>query len=335
MPQPPTVIDAPAGQSVIHGTQVITFPNAGASVVEEIVFNKALRGIDWPDETTEFGAITSSAYSTVKGVGTMTVQFRTAASFIAIGDIFDLIIPPSISVPCRVTDIGNVSRQGEVSKMQVSFAERLHLSPLNKLHFFDNIGDTAIPCGAIRFSRPIATAGTDSLVITQRFCQKRTYWNPLPLNTVGPYGGGPFYLVEETQLQDVGIAGMVEWDRVWARKPASRQEPGSYSKTYKKLFKQWTDGNLTAVAIAARTKTIQVNVIYDYYLQGQTIGLFQGVPDVAVQSVGIFTWVEASDGFPFNPASGSQPDTNNYVHFLAGSIEPWMGAIYVRKTIYG
>lgn len=337
MPQPDTVIDTPAGQQVVHGSQQITFQFAGPAVAEEINFMRGPpRSITYPSEATEFGCDGRAAYSTVRGSGTMVVQMKGTLSVIGFGETFTFIHPGNVVVPCYVTDVGVAYRQGDLTKLPVSFAENLATSPLPKVNLLDGNFDTAVACGAIRFSRPLVTSGTDSLMITQRFCQRRQNWAPLAINTDGGYGGGPFYLVEETELEDTKVAGIVEWDRIWARKPSNRSEKGSYSKTYKKLFKQWNgNGSLAAVSIATKTKTIQVDVFYDYYLAGQTIPAFAGVPDIAVNSVGNFTWVDNTDGFPFNAAVDSPPDSNYYYHFLGGSLEVWKGAIYVRRAIYG
>lgn len=337
MPQPATIIDTPAGQQVVHGCQVITFAApAGPSVVEEINFTRGpARSITYPVEGTQYGADGVAAYNTIRGTGTMVVQMKGTLSVIGVGDHFTFIHPGNVVVPCIVTDVGVVYTQNGLTKVPLSFAEDLAISPLPKLNFFDGDFETARPCGAIRFSRPFVTGGTDSLVITQRFCQRRENWGPLALNTIGPYAGGTYYLTEETELEDTKVAGLVEWDRVWARKPSPRAEKGSYAKTYKKIFKQWTNGNISAVSISAKTKTIQVDIFYDYYLAGETIPAFPGVPDVAVNSVGIFVWVDNTDGFPYNAADQSPPDSNNFYHFLAGSLEVWKGRIYVKKQIYG
>lgn len=339
MPQPPTIIDAPASTTVFLGSQLINFPTAGILIAEDLTFTKPLATADF---TNQYGQDDKAAYVTKKGTGSMTVQFKTAGMVMGAGELFTFLYQGFATITCVITSVGNVFTQGGAAKCPLTFSEWLDTSPLPQLSVYDGSFATATPTGEFRLSRP-EPRDPYIYLTKQEHCQLRaTYQSPAVNTTSGP--GGAFF-VEDSELVDT-LGGVVKFDRTWVSIPPNlpiggglfarrRYDQGSFAKTYKTIFKQWTNGVISAVSIAARTETIKADIFTDYYLLGENIPALPGVPDAAVNSVGIFIWVDNVNGFPYNPALNSPPNTNNFYHFLSGSIDVWMGGIYVRRTVYG
>lgn len=196
---------------------------------------------------------------------------------------------------------------------------------------YDGDFTVATQVGAIRISRPLPHNPL-AFVLRVEHWQAKDNWLPQALNTLGPGADPNSYLVDETELQDLEY-GLVKWDRVYATIPGPYTEQGSIVKTYKYLQKQWTSGALSAVSIATQTRTVLCNIVWDYSLDPSAWSL-PAVPDVSVNSVGVFTYVWNTGGFPFNGAEGSPVDSNNFYHFITGEIGIYMGKIYYRKRIY-
>lgn len=94
---------------------------------------------------------------------------------------------------------------------------------------------------------------TLSLLYTETLRVRASAYVPLALSSRGPFGT---YLVEETEPRALGVAGLVEFQRIWARVPAPREEYGSYSHSYQ----GWIDGEFVEVE-----NTVQSRVVHDYF----------------------------------------------------------------------
>lgn len=336
MPQPPTISDVPVGQIVKHGSQLVSFNLAGQLIAEDIQWQKGFASVDFADYSNDNlgghpGCIKSSAYSQTKGVGTMTVQVKTVDTVIFPGEfVFFAHTGGFASLKFLVTGVGVAYTQNGATKIQVTFAEYLQESPLPQITAFDGDFLQALPCGPMLFSRPIPQQ-SQALVMRQKFRQFRPSWSALAMNT--PRIG--MFLVEETELQDTGVADIVTWDRVYATLPGFWEEKGEITKVRKSLFKQYTNNQLTAVGIGSHSDMVRCDIKHWYYMTGADIPALPGVPDVAINSVGVFTWVDAINGFPFNNTPGSAPDTNNFYSFISGSTQPYLGMMKELILIYG
>src|SRR5688572_21760460 len=93
---------------------------------------------------------------------------------------------------------------------------------------------------------------TRSMLFTITYHQQATKWTPLAIGTRGVFGS---YLVEETNPTGLGVAGLVEWQRVYAVAP--RQWKSAESFVYNL---QWVDGGLVEFPI--RTNSV---LVYEYF----------------------------------------------------------------------
>jgi len=124
MPQPSTVIDAPASQTVRHGSQLVTFSTAGQLVAEEITYTKGSRALDQMDE---MGKPSKSAYVTTKGTGSMTIQLKTSTTRIAFGETGSFLdTDGATAIPFIVTEVGPRFNQAEATKINIAFSEDLN-----------------------------------------------------------------------------------------------------------------------------------------------------------------------------------------------------------------
>jgi hypothetical protein len=209
--------------------------------------------------------------------------------------------------------------------------------------YYDGNFNTAKAAGEIRFSRPIPQDNS-VLLLKQRFWQLRSQWSPLAMNSSGPFAGQNTYLVDETELEDLG-GGIVAWDRVWATLPPPRTEKGSAVKTFKYLQKSWRSDNhdIYDVNIATQSRVVRCNVVYHYSLDPNSLAV-NGIPDISIISINVpganqapvpVRQVWNTGGFPVNLGYGTQADSNAFYTLISCEIGIWMGAIYYRKTLEG
>lgn len=196
--------------------------------------------------------------------------------------------------------------------------------------YYDGDFSAATPVSGWSLSSPLDVAPGVTMY-RQTYRQLRKNFSKLNLNLPCPIDGNA-KLVRETDRQDIG-AGLVQWDRVYVQVPPDRFENGTWQKTIKTVLKQLTNGTLSAVSMVSSTKTVPADIWYFYSTNGSAHGI-EGIPDVAINSVGVFTWVEPTNGFPWNPGSAA-PDSNNFKHLLHAEKMLWMGGIYVLKKVYG
>lgn len=339
MAQPATIIDAPAGETVFLGSQKITFPTAGQLVVEDLTFTKPLGSADFSDE---LGRDIRSVYSTKKGTGTMTVQFKTAGAIIGAGEAFNFIYQGGLTIPCIVTSVGNVFTQMGAAKCPITFAEYLDTSPLPKAVVYDGAWGNPVAVSELLISRPIAISFPIAYVGRQQFAVLRSSYSALALNSAGPaIGGQSSFLVEETELEDSRTAGIVTFWRVYATVPPTRTSFVSVSKEYIAAQYTWNSGGITDQSLVSWTRLIRATMTEEYYLDRFS------VPDMPqkpfLQLIPYFSLRVLTDvgtGFPTQNYSGSGFSFTGYSNnfapsFIDGSIEPYMGVIWKRTTIVG
>lgn len=146
----------------------------------------------------------------------------------------------------------------------------------------------AQPVSVLRHSQPFAWQ-PNTLIFRQTFWQRKEYFNPLALSTLpaasgmAPAVSGNVYLVEETDRRDVGGGDIVEWDRIWAHKPATYTEQLPYvyqaqrgeQKTVP-WFGSWStdsNGNLqfngiykTFINVSEIAESLTATITYTFYL---------------------------------------------------------------------
>src|SRR6185369_13654936 len=69
----------------------------------------------------------------------------------------------------------------------------------------------------------------------QKYHQRADKFKPAVIGSKGPTGTGS-QLVEESEPSDSGIGGVVEWERIYAVKPATRIERQPYVHNYQVPF---------------------------------------------------------------------------------------------------
>lgn len=332
MPQPLTINDVPAGEQVVHGSQKITFGAAGQLIAEEITFNKPVRSIDFPNSSIAIaGSDNHSAYSTQKGIGTAVIQMKGQLTVLGIGDTFNFNHPGDVQIPCFVTDVGAAYTQGGIRKIPIKFAERLTLSPISKLSFYDGDFSTAQACGQIRVSEPIMGQPT-AYLLKQQFRQRADQFAHRPALEAGPsIVGRASFLVDETELQDTGVGGIVTWDRVWATLPDFWSTLGTVTKTIKYLRTLWNGENMVAASVVTRTKSVRCEIQHDYSFGAAVL---PPIPDVSIYVQGTVTTIMFIDGWPV-PTSGNPNSSNEAYSFISGDIQLYMGQIQHRTRIFG
>jgi hypothetical protein len=124
MAQPPTVVDPPAGEVHKHGSQKVTFSTAGELILEDIDYKKGMRSLRSTDEV---GKPHKAAYVPDWGDGSATAQVKTATTRITLGETFSFFdTNGSTTINCIVTNVGVRYQQNEVTKIPISFAEKIN-----------------------------------------------------------------------------------------------------------------------------------------------------------------------------------------------------------------
>jgi hypothetical protein len=210
--------------------------------------------------------------------------------------------------------------------------------------------DIAEPITQLVFSEPFPGVNI-AYVLTQEFMQNRSEWMPLPLNTPHP-AYTEFLLVEESPLQDTGIAGVVKWTRTYAKVPASYDEPGG-NYTYNFIGFVGSFGiNVTTVSGRERfAKNVPVKVVRDFFLVdaagnpgGPVYDMWQNIPVNEAQRYSFTSAPELDvDYIADSPplAEATLPSRTEYEALIGTYIAAetsrlarWMGQIYVRETLY-
>lgn len=343
MPQPNTILDVPTGTTVRHGAFIAHFNLAGDLVCEECEFDKGFKEIILPNES---GVDTYTAYSAGKGKGRMVVQLKTSNTVIFPGETVILKntgpspITNNADVLCIVTRVGaRYSNQG-ITKIELEFAEQLTGAALPQISVYDGFspvdGAPARAVGPIRYSRPIPFS-EGAFLMKQKYAQHISAWHPIPPNF--PYSpGSALLLVDETELEDTGVGGIVTWDRVYANVPGGRTEKGTCVKTYKYLVITYTppNGPLLSAQVVSQSRTVPCDIIWNYSTNPDAANMGIGVvPDVSVVFNPPFALeVVTTGGFPFNIPPSGGGNNNNYYNFVSGEKGLYMGKIYYTKQIY-
>lgn len=345
MPQPPTIIDAPGGEIVKHGSQIVNFSLSGALIAEEIEWTKGFKSVEFGDYSNDSasgqpGVIKLAAYSQTKGIGSMVIQVKDANTVITAGEFVTFVLTGYPALKCLVTEVGRRHSQNGISKIPIQMAEWMSESPLPSLIALDGDFSTPRVCGPILFSRPFLNAGNSVLQYSQKFCIFRPFWTALAPNSVGLSN---FYLIDETKLEDTGVADIVTWDRVYSTKPPDFVERGSAIKTIKYLQTSYTPGPppvLQAVSVRTQTKTVACDIYWSFFLGSPNYN-FPDLSDASVETIpwptapngsGLYTFVLTTGGFTWSVTAGGN---NAGYRFLSGEIGRWSGNIYFVKVIYG
>lgn len=333
MPQPPTISDVPSGQIVKHGTPIVTFNLAGQLIAEDVQWSKGFASVDFADYTNDSsggnpGVIKRSAYSATKGLGSMTVQVKDANTVIFPGEFVVFAHTGFANLKFIVTNVGLAYTQNGATKIPIQMAEYLAESPLPQIialdgPFAQGTPQEFLPCGPILFSRPLMIDGNNVLMYRQKFAVFRPFWQALPANHQSLPG---FYLIDETELEDTAVAGVVTWDRLYSQKPPNYSERGSIMKTYKTLF--FTGSPPSSGVVFAQTKKTSCDVNWQFFLGPPGVPL-PDKKDVSLEFVNGVTYVLTSGGFVF--ANGAN---NHDYGFVDGEIARWKGNIYYKKEIF-
>lgn len=124
MPQPPTIIDAPSSTTVRHGTPTATFSTAGVLVAENLRWTKGTRAIRQMDKD---GMPLKAAYVPEWGEGSITVQLKNSSTRVVSGETITFLdTDGSTSVTGIVTSIGPTWTNGDATKIEVNFAEKIN-----------------------------------------------------------------------------------------------------------------------------------------------------------------------------------------------------------------
>lgn len=173
--------------------------------------------------------------------------------------------------------------------------------------FFDGSYDVLVPTGPIISWRdPVKR----SMLYRQRYHQRAEKFRAAVIGQAGPNGAK---LAEETQPGDSGIAGIVEWERIWAVKPSRRVEMEPYVHAY-----QFISGSeLIEVALPVSSR-----VVYDYFetADGSGIPIIEG-PRV----------IRVGTGFL---AYAGEPDLTQESVAENSAIARWLGNFWERRTRY-
>lgn len=331
MSQPATIIDAPLGQTVKHGSFVIPFNSAGNLICEDFQFEKGSKGIEFQDAA---GPTYKAAYSTTKLTGSMVVQFNSAASGVLNGDSFSF-----AGIPYLVTSIGETFNHGGAAKIQVQFVEKLSQAVFAQPNIYDgefyanHVANNAqvTPVGNFIWSHPIPLV-TGALVVKQKFVQHINGWAEQQIGTNYP-GNNSLFLVDESPLEDTGVAGLVTWWRTWATIPPSYIERASVTKTYKYVLKAYNPSPpnaLTDANIVSQPKTVKGDITYNFSRDPNALSIGRP-PDVSIVTIGGTRSIWRTDGFPDN--GNTNIDSNDFYCLVSGEMSLWMGDIYCRKEI--
>lgn len=336
MAQPATIIDAPGSDTVKHGSQVVTFPSQGPLICEEISFSKEMRSAEF---TNEFGQDARAAYSTKKGTGSMVVQFKGVGAVIGVGEFISFLYQGGFTIGCIITSVGNVFTQNGAAKCLVNFVEYMDGSILPKTRVFDGALGNSFAMNPHQVkAHNVPGSNQQCFIVKQRFCQLATSWVSTGLGAFGPViEGQQTYLVDELEPEDVGVAGMQIREVVWASRPSQWQQTVSVAKNFQSGVYEWTGTTLNYQGLYGYTQTIRGTATYDYYFDSASVGSLPTVPTLSLVNLfGKQVLYDGGTGFPTQSYPFGTGYGNNYgTSFIAGSIEPYIGKMMVRKLIYG
>ncbi len=129
MPQPNSIGDIPAGQTVKFGTQAVTFSSAGALIAEEIDYKKPMRVLKQYHPT---GVPFKAAFIAEWGSGTAIVQCKIsgAGNRIQMGETFNLLDTDAThKIHGIITEVGARFTNRDVVRIPISFSERINFLP--------------------------------------------------------------------------------------------------------------------------------------------------------------------------------------------------------------
>lgn len=152
---------------------------------------------------------------------------------------------------------------------------------------------------------------TRSKLYRQKYHQTASSYVPAVIGSAGPDGTGS-KLVEETPPTDTGVGGVVEFERVWAVKPATRVRREKYVHAYQAIV----ESDLIEVPL-----TVSATVTYEYFETADG----SGVPVIKAKrwvSSGQFLFY-VGGGVPESDGSGVAEDSE---------INLWKGNFWERIT---
>lgn len=211
--------------------------------------------------------------------------------------------------------------------------------------------ETAKPSGAPVFSAPFSSLGVNTVfVLRQPWMQFLVNFAPLALDTPHPVYAD-FLLVEESPLEDSGVAGVVKWSRIYAKKPEDFSRPaGNYSYNFIGFFGSFGSAVTQATGRNRFTRNVPARLQRDFFLIGASPSAdfltFEEIPQISQQryyygSDPTLDLDFLADSPPFQQAT--TPSATAYKAMItaedeivaeASKLEVWMGNIYIRETIY-
>jgi hypothetical protein len=142
-------------------------------------------------------------------------------------------------------------------------------------------GDFTVPWAvAPETERPAFPGDEGSIIVRQTFWVERKSFVRLPLDTPHPRRTG-VYLVDEPEPRHVG-GGILEWDRVWANIPASREEGETYGLTVPGIetLGEFAAKNVTGATSSGGMTTITTSTAHLFVVgDGVIIRYFVVAPD--------------------------------------------------------
>jgi hypothetical protein len=123
MAQPATIIDAPSGDTQRHGSQQVTFSNAGTLTAEDISYRKGSRALRSTDQV---GKPLKAAYVPEWGDGSMTVQLKTSTTRLQFGETGSFSDTDGSTINFIVTEVGVEYRQNDITKVSIKIAEKIN-----------------------------------------------------------------------------------------------------------------------------------------------------------------------------------------------------------------
>lgn len=223
-----------------------------------------------------------------------------------------------------------------------------------KIPYISGNFHTAVAAGPTLFSAPFPGISS-AYLLRQRFMQDIEFWGALPLNTPHP-AFTQYYLVEESPLDDSGVAGIVSWNRTYARVPDSYNEPGgNYAYNFIGFFGVFGINVTTITGRDRFTRNVPVKVVKDFFLVDADTGTPGGdIYDdwTNIPTIPALRYYYASnpeldvdalaDSPPFSVAT--TPSRTQYQDLIDADafnvvveesrLTRWMGNIYMRETMY-
>lgn len=205
---------------------------------------------------------------------------------------------------------------------------------------------TPQPIGTPRISLPFSGKGDQStLVYEQDFIQIASLFVPLSANSIHPTISNA-YLVLESDLRPINLAGVAMWTRRYAVIPQTRNEGGSIAYQFPGLTVIGSNATLRI----PYTWTVSCRVQLDYYLVGPN-GAYSSVIQLPVierqryylpgmaGGIGtdVDTLVSAASEIPTTPTTETYQSwiSSGYEIVAEASIMSlWQGNIWQRATKY-